>query len=142
MKKFLIGMFVFFVVLAGIGFGLYYYGTNVASDKVVDSMTKDLEDSGKMNEVRALIESDPELSEMMEEAKAADPDTLPFKTKGEATRVLINKIGVNKLQEIQGKVQSGTASKEEILQDLKENLTEEEMLALQVLAYEEIYNQK
>ena len=94
-----------------------------------------------MNEVRALIESDPELLGMMEEAKAADPNTLPFQTKGEATRVLINKIGVSKLQDIQGKAQSGTASKDEILQVLKENLTEEEILALQVLAYEEIYNQ-
>lgn len=140
MKKFLIGTIVTLVVLAGIGFGLYYFGTNVASDKLVDTMTQDLEDSGQMNEVRELIESDPELRGMMEEAKAADPNTLPFQTKGEATRVLINKIGVSKLQDIQGKAQSGTASKEEILQVLKENLTEEEMLALQVLAYEEIYN--
>ena len=136
MKKFLIGTLVTLGIIAGLGYGLYYVGTNIASDELVDSMTNDLQDSGQMNEVRAMIESDPELTEMMEEAKVADPNTLPFTTKGEATRVLINKIGVTNLQNIS----QSTASKEEILQVLKENLTEEEMLALQVLAYEEIYN--
>ena len=136
MKKFLIGTLVTLVIIAGLGDGVYYFGTNVASDKLVDTMTKDLNESGQMNEVRAMIESDPELQEMMDEAKVADPNTLPFTTKGEATRVLINKIGVTKLQNIS----QNTASKDEILQVLKENLTEEEMLALQVLAYEEIYN--
>lgn len=136
MKKFLIGTLVTLVIIAGLGYGVYYFGTNVASDKLVDTMTKDLNESGQMNEVRAMIESDPELQEMMDEAKVADPNTLPFTTKGEATRVLINKIGVTKLQNIS----QNTASKDEILQVLKENLTEEEMLALQVLAYEEIYN--
>ena len=137
MKKFLIGTIVTLAIIAGLGYGLYYVGTNIASDELVDSMTKDLQDSGQMNEVRAMIESDPELTEMMEEAKVADPTTLPFTTKGEATRVLINKIGISNLQNIS----QNTASKDEILQVLKENLTEEEMLALQVLAYEEIYNQ-
>lgn len=136
MKKFLIGTLVTLVIIAGLGYGVYYFGTNVASDKLVDTMTKDLNDSGQMNDVRAMIESDPELQEMMAEAKVADPNTLPFTTKGEATRVLINKIGVTKLQNIS----QSTASKEEILNILKEHLTEEEMLALQVLAYEEIYN--
>lgn len=136
MKKFLIGTLVTLVIIAGLGFGVYYFGTNVASDKLVDTMTKDLNESGQMNDVRAMIESDPELQEMMEEAKVADPNTLPFTTKGEATRVLINKIGITNLQNIS----QSTASKEEILQVLQENLTDEEMLALQVLAYEEIYN--
>jgi hypothetical protein len=77
---------------------------------------------------------------MMEEAKGADPSTLPFTTKGEATRVLVNKLGVSKLKNLQEKAQAGEASKEEILQVLQENLTDEEMLALQKIAYEEIYN--
>jgi hypothetical protein len=48
-------------------------------------------------------------------------------------------VGVTKLKNLQAQAQSGSASKEEIMQELKENLTEEEMLALQVLAYDEIY---
>jgi hypothetical protein len=136
MKKFLIVI----VIVAAIGYGVYYFGTNVASDKMVDTYTNGLEDSGQMDEVRTIIENDPELLNMMEEAKTADRDTLPFKTKGEATRVLLKKVGPTKLKDLQAKAQSGSASKEEIMQELKENLTEEEMLALQVLAYDEIYN--
>lgn len=141
MKKFLIGTIITLMILAGLGYGLYIFGTNTASEKVVDDYTANLEDSGQMNDIRTIIESDPELLAMMEEAKAADPSTLPFTTKGEATRVLVNKLGVSKLKNLQAKAQSGEASKEEILQVLQENLTEEEMLALQKIAYEEIYNQ-
>jgi hypothetical protein len=141
MKKFLIGTIITLMILAGLGYGLYIFGTNTASEKIVDDYTANLEDSGQMNDVRTMIESDPELLAMMEEAKAADPSTLPFTTKGEATRVLVNKLGVSKLKNLQAKAQSGEASKEEILQVLQENLTEEEMLALQKIAYEEIYNQ-
>lgn len=141
MKKFLIGTIITLMILAGLGYGLYIFGTNTASEKIVDDYTANLEDSGQMNNVRTMIESDPELLAMMEEAKAADPSTLPFTTKGEATRVLVNKLGVSKLKNLQAKAQSGEASKEEILQVLQENLTEEEMLALQKIAYEEIYNQ-
>ena len=141
MKKFLIGITITLLILAGLGYGLYVYGTNTASEKIVDDYTANLEDSGQMNVVRTMIESDPELLAMMEEAKDADPSTLPFTTKGEATRVLVNKLGVSKLKNLQAQAQSGEASKEEILQVLKENLTEEEMLALQKIAYEEIFNQ-
>ena len=141
MKKFLIGTIITLMILAGLGYGLYIFGTNTASEKIVDDYTANLEDSGQMNDVRTMIEDDPELLAMMEEAKAADPSTLPFTTKGEATRVLVNKLGVSKLKNLQAKAQSGEASEEEILQVLKENLTEEEMLALQKIAYEEIYNQ-
>jgi hypothetical protein len=63
MKKFLIVI----VILAAIGYGIYYFGTNVASDKMVDTFTNNLEDSGQMDEVRTIIENDPELLSMMEE---------------------------------------------------------------------------
>jgi hypothetical protein len=136
MKK----LFVAILVLGAIGYGVYYFGTNVASEKLVDSASTELEDSGQINDVKAYIESDPELTAMVEEAKSADESTLPFTSKGEATRVLIKKVGVTKLRDLQSDVQNGTASKEEVLQVLSEKLTKEEMLALQVIAYKEIYN--
>ncbi len=135
MKK----LFVAILVLGAIGYGVYYFGTNVASEKLVDSASTELEDSGQINDVKAYIESDPELTAMVEEAESADESTLPFTTKGEATRVLIKKVGVTKLRDLQSDVQNGTASKEEVLQVLSEKLTKEEMLALQVIAYKEIY---
>ncbi len=136
MKK----LFAAIVILGAIGYGIYYFGTNVATEELVDSASTELENSGQMNDVKAYIESDPELTEMLKEAESADESTLPFTSKGEATRVLIKKVGVTKLRDIQSDVQNGTASKEEVLQVLGEKLTREEMLALQVIAYKEIYN--
>ena len=136
MKK----LFVAILILGAIGYGVYYFGTNVASEKLVDSASTELEDSGQINDVKAYIESDPQLTEMLKEAESADESTLPFTSKGEATRVLIKKVGVTKLRDLQSDVQNGTASKEEVLQVLSEKLTKEEMLALQVIAYKEIYN--
>ena len=138
MKK----LFVAILVLGAIGYGVYYYGTNAVSEELVDSASTELEDSGQINDVKAYIESDPELTEMVKEAESADESTLPFTSKGEATRVLIKKVGMTELRELQSDVQNGTASKEEVLQVLSEKLTKEEMLALQVIAYKEIYNKK
>ena len=136
MKK----LFVAILVLGAIGYGVYYFGTNVASEKLVDSASTELEDSGQINDVKAYIESDPQLTEMVKEAESADESTLPFTSRGEATRVLIKKVGMTELRELQSDVQNGTASTEEVLQVLSEKLTKEEMLALQVIAYKEIYN--
>jgi hypothetical protein len=136
MKK----LFAAIVILGAIGYGIYYFGTNVASEELVDSASTELENSGQMNDVKAYIESDPELTALVKEAESADESTLPFTSKGEATRVLIKKVGMTKLRDIQSDVQNGTATKEEVLQVLGEKLTREEMLALQVIAYKEIYN--
>lgn len=136
MKK----LFITIVILGAIGYGIYYFGTNVVSDKLLDSASTELENSGQINDLKAYIESDPDLSRMIKEAQSADESTLPFTSKGEATRVLIKKVGITKLQEIQSQVQNGTASKDEVLQVLNEKLTDKEMLALQVIAYKEIYN--
>lgn len=135
MKKFL----VILLLLGMAGYGLYYVGTDVASDKLVGSVSTELEDSGQMNKVKSFIENDSELMEMMKQAESVDESTLAFTSKGQATRVLIEKVGIAKLQDLQAKVKNGTATKEEVLQVLNENLTEEELLALQVIAYKEIY---
>ncbi len=131
--------FVTIMIVGLIGYGVYYFGTNIAADKVADSVSTKLENSGQINDVKSYIESDPELTKMAKEAASADESTLPFTTKGEATRVLIKKVGITKLRDLQSDVQNGTASKEEVLQVLNKDLTDEEMLALKVLAYKEIY---
>lgn len=124
-----------------IGYAIYYFGTDMASDKLVDAVTEELETSGQMNDLKGAIESDPELLSFVEEAKAADSSQLPFTTKEEATRVLIKKIGITELNEIRKTVQDGSASKAEILQDVQSKLTEEEIMALKVIAYKEIYGE-
>lgn len=105
----------------------------------MDAVTTELENSGQIEEIKQVIETDPELQSFIQEAEAANTSELPFSTKEEATRVLINKVGISELNDIRVKVQEGTVNKEEILQEVQEKLTEEEILALKVIAYKELY---
>ncbi|MGD6875642.1 hypothetical protein [Bacillus infantis] len=129
------------LILAAAGVGLYYWGTDLATEKVADKVSMELKTTGRMDEVKTYIENDPELKQFAEEAESADESQLPFTTKEQATRLLIRKVGISELQDLQQKAQEGTLSKEEVLQKLEGNLTEEEFLALKVIAYKEIYNQ-
>ena len=79
------------------------------------------------------------LKRFLEEAASVKQDQLPFTTKGEATRVLIKRVGVSELMDIQTQVQEATITKDELLQKAQEKLTEEEILALKVIAYKELY---
>ena len=139
MKKFFKFICILVILLAVVVYGVYYFGTNVASEKIMDKVTTELQNSGQMDEVKKYVESDPELQKFVEEAKAADKATLPFTTKEEATRVLIKKVGISEIREIQTQAQQGTISKEEVLQTLEDKLTDEEMTALKVIAYKELY---
>ena len=92
--KFLLIIVIFIGV---IGYGVYHYGMKYASDKVVDTISTELEQSGQMNEIKNTIERDPQLKSFMEEAKTADSSKLPFTTKEEATKVIIQKLGFRSL---------------------------------------------
>lgn len=127
------------ILLAGLGYAAFYFGTNIASDKVMNEVSTELQNSGEMERIKSAIENDPELRAFVEEAETADTSKLPFTTKEEATRVLVKKVGVSELNNIRVQVQEGNASKEEIMQNLQGKLTEEEVLALKVLAYKELY---
>ncbi|MBM7649779.1 hypothetical protein JOC78_002763 [Bacillus ectoiniformans] len=140
MKKFLKFILFTVILLAGLGFAAFYFGTNLASEKVMDAVTTELENSGQKEEVKAYIENDPELKKFVEEAETADESKLPFTTKEEATRVLVKKVGVSELKNIQSKVQEGSITKDEVLQMMQKDLTEEEIAALKVIAYKELYN--
>src|SRR3954470_940594 len=141
MKKLVTFILIVVVLLGVIGYGVYYFGTNIASEKMMDAVSTELENGGQIEEVKQYVESDPELKQFIEEAETIDQEQLPFTTKEEATRVVIQKVGISELSDIQAKVQEGTLSKEEVLQTLQENLTEEEITALKVIAYKELYKQ-
>ncbi|MDQ0156729.1 hypothetical protein [Robertmurraya andreesenii] len=129
------------VVIFVLGYAVYHFGTKVASDKLIDTVSTELESSGEIDSIKETIEKDPKLMSFIEEAKAVDEITLPFQTKEEATKVLIKKVGINELNDIRKQVQEGTASKEEILQEIQSKLSEEEILALKVIAYKELIKQ-
>ncbi|MBY0121140.1 hypothetical protein [Bacillus sp. S/N-304-OC-R1] len=134
--KFLI---VTFILLGGIGYGVYHFGTKIASEKLVSTISTELENSGELENIKKTIESDPQLKSFVEEAKTADNSKLPFTTKEEATKVLIKKVGISELNDIRVQVQKGTISKEEIIQEMEGKLTDEEIMALKVIAYKELY---
>ncbi|MBA9026965.1 hypothetical protein [Peribacillus huizhouensis] len=140
MKKFLIFIVVLVVFVGVGGYAIYYYGTNLASQKLMDAVSTELENSGQTEKVKQFIENDSELKKFVEEAASVDDSSLPFTTKEEATRVLVKKIGVTKLLDIKAQAQEGTLSKEEVLADLQGKLSEEELLALKVIAYKELYH--
>ncbi|TWT01132.1 hypothetical protein [Planomicrobium sp. CPCC 101079] len=137
--KFLI---VILLIFAVIGYGIYYAGTNIASEKITDETVAELESTGQMETIRSYIENDPQLAGYIEEAKAADPNALPFSTTGEASRVLIQKVGLSELNAIKTNVENGTMTPAEVVETLETKLTEEELLALKVIAYNEMYNKQ
>ncbi len=135
MKKFIKILFVLVVVLVGIGYGIYYFGTNFATEKFVD----ELENSGQLETAKQFVENDQELQHFLAEAKNVDPDQLPFTSKEEAIHVVLEKVGISEINNLQSRAQEGTLAKEEILQSLQENLTDQEILALKVVIYNELY---
>ena len=135
MKKLIKILAVIVVLLVAIGYGVYYFGSDIASDKIVE----ELENSGQLDKAKQYVENNPELKQFLSEAENVDPEQLPFTTKEEATRVVIEKVGISELTTIQAKAQEGSLTKEEVLQTLQENLTDEEILALKAVVYNELY---
>ncbi|WP_082446689.1 hypothetical protein [Cytobacillus solani] len=139
--KFIKFLVITIVLLGAIGYAVYYFGTNMASEKIMETVTTELENSGEMEEIKKTIENDPGLKAYLEEAKTANTEDLPFATKEEATRALISKVGITELNDIRVKVQEGSMSKEEVLENIEGKLTEDEILALKVIAYKELYGE-
>ena len=64
---------------------------------------------------------------------------LPFHTKEEAIQVVTKKVGISTLQDLAQGYQDGTTSKEEIIEEVSSKLTEEEIKALKIIVYKELY---
>ncbi len=128
------------IIFLGVaGYGVLHFGTKFASEKIVDTLSTELESSGQKEEIKNTIENDPQLKAYMEEAKTVDSSTLPFTTKEEATKVLIQKVGITELNDIRVKLQDGSMTQEEALQMVEGKLSDEELAALKVIVYQELY---
>ncbi|MRX71069.1 hypothetical protein GJU40_02655 [Bacillus lacus] len=125
------------LILAIGGYALYMFGTNLAAEKMTEAVPME---TGQTGAIKDYIENDPQLSAYLAEAKNADRSQLPFSSKEEATGLLIRKLGPAKLMDIQNRAQQGTLSQQEIVSTLENNLTEDELLALKVVAYKELYS--
>lgn len=138
--KFIKVLFGIVIFLGIIVVAAYYFGPKLVADQVMEKVSVELQDSGQLETIKEEIENDPELQEFIAEGKDVDSSKLPYQTKEEATRALITKFGIGEIREIQSKAQNGMTAeeKQKIFNKLESNLTEEEMLALKVLAYKEL----
>lgn len=137
MKNFLTITAIILVLIGAAGYAMWHFGTNIASEKIIEKVESNLDDE-KLAEVKSYIENDAMVQEMVSEAATTNPDTLPFQTKEEATRVLIKKVGVTRLLEIQEQVQTGSISKDEVLSEIEGKLSEDEISALKYVLYKEL----
>lgn len=133
MKKFI----AIILFLGAAGYAVWHFGTNIASEKIIEQV--ETLDSENLEDVKSYIENDPKLQEIASEAATTNPDTLPFQTKEEATRVLIKKVGVNRLLDIKEQAQNGSINKDEILSEIEGTLSEDEVSALKYVLYKELY---
>ncbi|MFJ5789691.1 hypothetical protein ACIQXW_05350 [Lysinibacillus sp. NPDC097162] len=137
MKKFLTITAIIFVLIGAAGYAVWHFGTNIASEKIIEKVESNLDDAN-LEEVKSYIENDSKVQEIVSEAATTNPDTLPFQTKEEATRVLIKKVGVNRLLEIQEQAQNGSINKDEVLSEIEGKLSEDEISALKYVLYKEL----
>ena len=129
----------FIVIIGLVGFAVYYFGPKIVADQVMEKVAVEFENSGQLESIKQEIEKDPQFQAFLEEGKNVDSSQLPFQTKEEATKVLMKKFKISDLQEFQTKAKNGMTAQEqqEILNKIESTLTEEELLALKVLAYKE-----
>lgn len=134
-------LFITLLILGGLGYSVYYFGTKYASDKAMDIISEQLENNEQLEEeIIQQIEDDSMLTDFIKEAEHVDESKLPFTTKEEAIRALIGKFSVSELMDIQSQVQKGLSPEEQqaLLNEMESKLTEEEILALKVIVYKEI----
>ncbi|TQR20720.1 hypothetical protein [Psychrobacillus vulpis] len=138
--RFIKVFFSIIVIILIIGISAYYFLPKLVADQVMDKVAVELQDSGQLETIKNEINNDPQLQAFIEEGKNVDSSKLPFQTKEEATRVLVKKFNVSDLKDFQTKAKNGMTAeeKQEIFSKLENTLTEEEMLALKVLAYKEL----
>ena len=138
--KFLKVLFVLLLILGGAAYGIYYFGTNKISENVVDSVYDEMENTGQLEEIKQIVNNDPQIQQFIAEGNDVETSNLPYKTKEQATRAIIQKVGIGELQNMQSKYQNGISANEinDILSSFEGKFTEEEILALKVIAYEEL----
>ena len=62
-------------IILVVGMAIFYFGLDYASDKVIDTVTKELESSGKLEEIKKEIENDPELVGLLKKEVETSQET-------------------------------------------------------------------
>lgn len=142
MFKFLKFLIITIIFLGAAGYAVWHFGTNYASEKIFNKLEAALNDE-RAAEIKAYLQSDPRVKAILSDAASVDPDTLPFHTKEDATRVMIKKMGVSRLLELKNQAESGAINKndaKEILYEIDGKLSEEEKTAFKYVLYKELFS--
>lgn len=137
--KFLKRMFVTFLIIGCVGYTVYFFGSNFVYSQVADSISTDLDNQENLDVVQQVVNSNANIKEFIDEGAHIDESNLPFTTKEQATKVVVQKLGINELQKLQTRFQNGISEAEvqNLLHELEASFTEEEIMALKAIAYKE-----
>ncbi|AQU79694.1 MULTISPECIES: hypothetical protein [Planococcus] len=142
--RFLMTIIIFLIFFSVAGIGAYVIGPDFSADRMVAEVTKEMRNNGQMEKVIEYVESDPKMLEYIEQVEVAEQQDqpLPFQTAGDAAGTVIKKVGITDLAKMKSGIEDGTMSVDEVIQTLEQDLNEEELLALKVIAYKELYKQQ
>lgn len=140
--KFLKFLFVAFIFIGAVGYGVYHYGTNFVSEKIADTVNAEFENDENLEEIKLVVNSNPEIKDYIEEGASVDENELPFTTMEEASKTIVKKVGLLELQKIHATYQDGISPHEMqvLVKEMEDKLTEEEILAIKAIAYKHLNN--
>ena len=138
--KFFKVLFVSAILLGTLSFAGYYVFNKFIEDKAVEYVEKDLA-SNDIAVAREYVDNSPALKAYIAEGADADLNELPFQTREEATRLVMQKLSLQEMQQIQAQAANGMTEQEalELIQKFEHKLSEDELLALKAIIYQELY---
>ncbi|MGD7052927.1 hypothetical protein [Sutcliffiella horikoshii] len=139
--KFFKGLFITALILGIIGYAGYYFVNKFIEDQAVEYVEKDLVENNDVAMARDYVDRSPALKSYIAEGAEADLEELPVQTREEATRMVMQKLSFQEMQQIQSKAANGMTEQEvlELMETFEEKLTDEELLALKAIVYKELY---
>lgn len=134
MIKWWLGVVLMFFITTGVI--LYVFTMDYASEKAMIEITKELKSNEE--EITKLLE-DPEIRKYIETGKPPKKK-LPFTTKNDAVQFISDRYSVQELAGIREKVSKGLNEDEKLVvyEKLLEKVTDDELMALKVVALKEI----
>lgn len=129
------------LILGVLGFAGYYFINKYLEDQAVEYVEKDLVENNDVAMAREYVDQSPALKSYLAEGAEANLEELPIQTREEATRLVMQKLSLQEMQQIQSQAASGMTEQEvlALMETFEEKLTEEELLALKAIVYKELY---
>ncbi|NMH71490.1 hypothetical protein HF078_00215 [Bacillus sp. RO2] len=139
--KFIKGIIITALILGILGYAGYYFINKFLEDQAVEYVEKDLVENNDVAMAREYVDRSPALKSYIAEGAEANLEELPVQTREEATRMVMQKLSFQEMQQIQSKAANGMTEQEvlELVETFEEKLTEEELLALKAIVYRELY---